>query len=193
MFPRHYLSHVGGFSITRNTYSWHSIDRFQTSSTNLQGPELMYPWKAFFEYCICFNKRSWLYDGSYLVSIACFWSMINIVKSLTSRWKVRSCKHANADACNCMETHWDKCRWTQTNGDKCRCTEMNARQTASGTWADATPRCIRTLDVCSKTFGMHKTVFTIICVCECLLFLFHTDPVRHYCAESYSGPFYRYY
>ena len=62
-----------------------------------------------------------------------------------------------------MQTHSDehrRSRWTQTYADKCRRTQTNARQTASSVWADATSRCIQTLDVCSRTFG---TYYSLTC------------------------------
>ena len=45
----------------------------------------------------------------------------------------------------------------QTHTDEHRRMQMNAKQTASSVWADATPRCIKMLDVCSRTFGIHYT------------------------------------
>ena len=43
----------------------------ETPPTNLQRSELAYPWEALLDSWICIIERSWLYDGLYLVSIAC--------------------------------------------------------------------------------------------------------------------------
>ena len=98
------LSHVGSFSRSRNTAGTQSIVS-KTPPTNLQRSELAYPLENLLDSWICFIERSWLYDGLYLVSIACIWQ-----------------------------------------------TQTNARQTASGVWADAASRHVQTLDGLFKDF-----------------------------------------
>ena len=48
-----------------------AVEVFETPPTNLQRSELVYPWETFLDSWICLIERSWLYDGLYLVSIAC--------------------------------------------------------------------------------------------------------------------------
>ena len=75
------------------------------------------------------------------------------------------CKRMHADArrqtqthageCRCMQMHIDASGCTQTQTDASGCAQTNAEQTVSSVWADTTSRCVWTLDVCSRTFGMY--------------------------------------
>jgi len=49
---------------------------------------------------------------------------------------------------------------SQTHADEPRRMQTNARQTASGVWADATSRRVQTLDICSRTFGTYYNYMT---------------------------------
>ena len=50
-----------------------------------------------------------MYDGLYLVSIACVWPNINKVRLYSERLAA-ACRQmqTNADECRCMQTHADK-------------------------------------------------------------------------------------
>ena len=61
----------------------------------------------------------------------------------------------HADARGRTRTHADARRRTQTHADARRRTQTNAGKTTSSVGADATPRRVRTQDVCSRTFGMY--------------------------------------
>ena len=57
------------------------------------------------------------------------------------------CTQLNVD----VHTQMRACRRTHEDAR----TKTNAWHTASSVWADATSRCVRTLDVCSRTFRMY--------------------------------------
>jgi len=63
-----------------------------------------------------------------------------------------------ADARRRKRTHADASGRTQTHADERRRTQTNARKTTSSVGADATPRRVRTQDVCSRTFGMYYSI-----------------------------------
>ena len=88
-----------------------------------------------------------MYDGLYLVSIACVWPNINKVRLYSERLAAA-------------------CRRMQTNADACRRMQANTKQTVSSAWVDTNARHIQMLHGCSKSFWMRynkeglKYVFT---------------------------------
>ena len=83
------------------------------------------PWEDFFDSCTGFINKAWLYDGLYLVSIACPWPKDSTVEG-SQTYKRRL-----------MDM-------TQTSADN---KQTNARQTVSSVWVGVTSRCVQMLDV----------------------------------------------
>lgn len=109
------------------------MDRFrnpahQPTALRTRGPSLILGY-------VLLRERFWVYDGIYLMSVACIWPKI-----ITVEIRLYGGRLAAASM------------WMQTHTDVRRCTQMNGRQTASSVW---TSRCVQMLDVFSRTFGMH--------------------------------------
>ena len=83
-----------------------------------------------------------------------------IVSYLTTYVDARRRTWTHADARGRTQTRSDARGRTQTHADARRRTQTNAGKTTSSVGADATPRRVRTQDVCSRTFGMYYISMT---------------------------------
>ena len=103
------------FSRTRYTIgTWLVVS--ETPPTNLQCSELAYPCEAFLDSWICFIERSWVYNGFYLVSIACIylrWILLKVT--------LNSGRLAAANVQTQMHTGVRKHTWMNADKRKANC------------------------------------------------------------------------